>query len=176
MLGTFLKRLLLMALFLMLQVLVFNHVQILGYATPLICIYVILLFPLNTPRWQILLWGFTLGLLDDIFSNTPGMNAASLTLVAMLQPILLKIFGTKDFVENEDSPEPSGKTMNWSHFMRYVAVAVFINQVSFYLLEAFSFFNPMELAINIASGTVMSFLIILAIEGVRLGGKKKATT
>ena len=176
MFGTFLKRLMLMALFLALQALVFNHVQILGYATPMICIYVILLFPLNTPRWQILLWGFIIGLLADIFSNTPGMNAATLTLIAMMQPALLKIFGTKDFVENEDAPSPSGKSMNWSHFMRYVMIAVLISQISFYVLEAFSFFNPKEMAINIASGTLISFLIILAIEGVRLGGKKKANT
>lgn len=173
MVGSFIKRLLLVVLFLMMQVLVFNHVQILGYATPMICVYFILMFPLDAARWEILLWGFAIGLLQDIFSNTPGMNAASLTLVAMLQPTLLKIFATKDFIENEYAPVPSAKSMNWAPFARYVAAAVVLQQIVFYLLEAFSFFNPKELAINIVSGSLMSFLIIMAMEGVRMGGKKK---
>ena len=57
--------------------------------------------------------------------------------------------------------------------MRYVFVAVLINQMAFYLLEAFSFFNPIELGINVGGGTLMSFLVIVAMEGVRKGYTKK---
>ena len=91
MIGTFLKRIAQFISILALQVLVFNHVQIVGYATPMVCIYFILLFPLGTPHWQTLLWAFAIGLLQDIFSNTPGMNAASLTFVGFIQPMLSPI-------------------------------------------------------------------------------------
>ena len=173
MIGTFLKRLLLLVLFLALQVLVLNHVQILGYATPMVCVYFILLFPLGTPRWQILTWGFLIGLLQDIFTNTPGMNAASLTLVAMIQPAILKTFSSRDTEDNEESLPPSAGTMDWSHFLRYVAVAVITQQIVFYLLEAFSFFNLLEILINIGGGSLMSFFFIWALEGVRMGGAQK---
>ena len=173
MIGTFLKRLFWLVVLMLLQVLVFNHVQILGYATPMLCVYLILLFPLGTSRSQILLWGFATGLLQDIFTNTPGMSAASLTLVALFQPDLLKLFASKDFVENEDAPVPSARSMNWPPFLRYVFVAVLINQMAFYLLEAFSFFNPIELGINVGGGTLMSFLVMVAMEGVRKGYTKK---
>lgn len=173
MIGTFLKRLLLLVLFLALQVLVLNHVQILGYATPMVCVYFILLFPLGTPRWQILTWGFLIGLLQDIFTNTPGMNAASLTLVAMMQPAILKTFSSRDTEDNEESLPPSAGTMDWSHFLRYVAVAVITQQIVFYLLEAFSFFNLLEILINIGGGSLMSFFFIWALEGVRMGGAQK---
>jgi hypothetical protein len=173
MIGTFLKRLLLLILFLALQVLVLNHVQILGYATPMICVYFILLFPLGTSRWQILIWGFLIGLLQDIFTNTPGMNAASLTLVAMIQPVILKTFSTRDTEDNEEALPPSAANMDWSHFLRYVGVAVIAQQIVFYLLEAFSFFNLFEMLINIGGGSLMSFFFIWALEGVRIGGAKK---
>lgn len=171
MVGTFFKRLLTALILLALQVLVFNHVQFLGYATPMVCIYILLLFPLGTPRYEILLWGFGVGLIQDIFSNTPGMNAGSLTLVGLMQPFILKIFLSRDADEEEALP-PSATYMGWGPFLRYVILAVLIQQLSFYLLEAFSFFNLKELGINVGGGTLISFLIILAIESVRKGGSK----
>ena len=42
------------------QLLVFNHIHLFGYATPLPFVYFLLRFPLNTERWSILLWGLRL--------------------------------------------------------------------------------------------------------------------
>ncbi len=172
MIGTFLKRAAQLVSILALQVLVFNHVQIIGYATPMVCIYFILLFPLGTPHWQVLLWAFTTGILQDIFSNTPGMNAASLTFIGFIQPLLLKTFSPKDIEDNEKPLPPSAKSLDWAHFIRYIAITVILQQILFYLLEAFSFFNLQEMIINISGGSLMSILIITAIEGVRIGGSK----
>ena len=173
MIGTILKRLLLMFFFLILQILIFNHVQILGYATPMICVYFILLLPLGTARWEMLLWAFVMGLCQDIFSNTPGMNAASLTLVALIQPWVQKSVSTRDLDDDEESLPPSAKNMDWPPFIRYVSICVVIQQVLFYILESFSFFNIEDMGINIAGGSLMSVLIIIAIEGVRMGGSSK---
>ncbi|MBQ8098973.1 MAG: rod shape-determining protein MreD [Bacteroidaceae bacterium] len=175
MVGTFLKRFILMTVLLALQVLVFNHVEVMNYATPMVCVYFILLFPIGTSHWQILLWAFAMGLLQDIFSNTPGMNAASLTLIGFLQPWILKTFSRKDHDDNDEALAlpPSARTMKWAPFIRYVLTAVVLQQVCFYVLEAFSFFNLQEMGINIGGGTLMSVLIIVAIEGVRNSGAKK---
>lgn len=173
MIGTFLKRLVQLISILALQVLVFNHVQIVGYATPMICVYFILLFPLGTSHFQILLWAFAMGMLQDTFSNTPGMNAASLTFIGFIQPLLLKTFSSKEIEDNEKLLPPSAKSLDWSHFIRYISIAVILQQILFYLLEAFSFFNLQEMGINILGGSLMSVLIITAIEGVRIGGSKQ---
>ena len=84
-LGTFL-------VFLLVQVLVLNHVHLFDSATPLLYIYMVLLFPRNYPKWGMLVWAFAMGLGVDMFSNTPGVAAASLTLVALLRPYLLELF------------------------------------------------------------------------------------
>ena len=60
----------------LLQVLILNNVHIAGYATPFLYIYLILKFESETPRNALMLWAFFLGLTVDIFSDTPGMNAA----------------------------------------------------------------------------------------------------
>lgn len=173
MLGNFFRRLFYFVLLLALQVLIFNHVQILGYATPMICLYFILLFPPSASRTVVVAWGFLMGLCQDIFTNTPGMNAAALTLLGLLQPVLYKAFLAKDSDEDESELLPSARVMGWPAFLRYLFVAVLIQQVVFYLLEAFSFFHWQDMLINILGGSLMSLLFIAAIESVRIGGASK---
>src|SRR5574344_592991 len=135
------KRVFLFLLFLAMQILVFNHVQIFGYGIPMICIYPILLLPLGTPRWVIILASFIMGLVADIFSNTPGMYAATLTLIGLLQPGLLKVFTSRDEDDEDAGIAPSARILGWGNFCRYVLLAVLVQELVFYTLEAFSFFN-----------------------------------
>ena len=54
------------------------------------------MFNRNFPKWGILLWCFALGLCVDIFSNTPGVAAAAMTLTAAIQPYVLNLFTQRD--------------------------------------------------------------------------------
>ena len=56
-------------LLLLLQVLVFNHIHLFGFATPLLYVYVMLLFRRNFPKWAILCCGFLGGLCVDTDTN-----------------------------------------------------------------------------------------------------------
>ena len=78
------------------QVLVFNHVRIFECATPLLYVYFVLPIPHDQPRWATLLWCFALGLSVDVFSDMPGVAAASMTLIGLLQPYLLFLFLPRD--------------------------------------------------------------------------------
>ncbi len=62
----------------LLQVLVLNHIHFEQYATPLFYIYFLLKIDSDNSRKGLMLWAFSLGLCIDIFSNTPGLNAAQL--------------------------------------------------------------------------------------------------
>ena len=72
-------------------VLILNNVHIVGYATPFLYIYLILKFESDTPRNALMLWAFFLGLAVDVFSDTPGMNAAATVLLAFLRPTFLRL-------------------------------------------------------------------------------------
>ena len=61
---------------------ILNHVHIMGYATPVVFIYYILVLNSETPRKSLLLQAFLLGLCVDVFGNTPGMYAAASTFLA----------------------------------------------------------------------------------------------
>ena len=80
----------------LLQVLILNNVHIAGYATPFLYIYFILKFNSGTSRNELMLWAFFFGLTIDVFSDTPGMNAAATVLLAFLRPSLLRLFTPRD--------------------------------------------------------------------------------
>ncbi len=71
------------------QVLILNKIHVLGFITPFLYIYFLLKLPTGTSRNLLLLLGFTLGIVIDMFSNTPGMNAAACVFLAFVRPLYL---------------------------------------------------------------------------------------
>lgn len=149
----------------MMQVLVFNHVHIFGYATPLPYIYFLLILPAETPRWLYVVLGFVLGLLIDLFTNTPGMAAAATCLSGLLVPLFLRMYCPNDM--DEESFEPSCKSMEWGGFVKYAFTAVMVQCMAFFSIEAFSFFDWQTLLINIFGSTLLTTLFVVAMELVR---------
>ncbi len=171
MLQTYLSRVGWFVLLLLLQGLIFNHIHLMGYATPLPYVYFLLILPSNTPRWLYVGLGFVLGLLVDIFSNTPGMTAASLCFTGLLTPTMLHL-STPNNREEEDFI-PSSRTLEWSGFLRFAGMAVAINTFSLFCIEHFNFHNTQVLFVSAASSALLTFLFVIALELFRISGSKK---
>lgn len=154
------------AALLLLQVLVFNHIHIRGYATPFPFIYLLLILHSQTPRWIYVAAGFAIGLTIDIFSNTLGECAAAATLLGLISPRLLQAFAPAD--QGDDGFQPSADTIKWSGFFKLALTSTLLFTVVFYLLECFSFLHPTDLALHIGGSTVITLVIICAIERIRL--------
>ena len=108
----FIHRIGLMVFFILVQVLILNHIHLFNVATPLVYVYFILLFPRNQQRWVSVLWAFFFGLILDSFSNTPGETAFALTLIAFLQPYFVGLYLARD---NSDNHIMFGDIGAWFH-------------------------------------------------------------
>ena len=159
-----LKKTLLLIAFCMVQVLVCNQIHLFGYATPLVYVYFVLLFQRNYPKWIIMLWCFALGLLIDVFSNTPGVAAGAMTLTAFLQPYILEPFIPRDSI---DDLKPSFANLGILKFSGYTLICVVIFCLAFFSLEAFSFFNWEQWLYNVGGSILLTFILILIVEDVR---------
>jgi rod shape-determining protein MreD len=160
----FLKRLLLFVVLLLVQVLVLNHIHLFDYATPLLYIYFVISFNRNYPKWAILVWSFLLGLSVDIFANTPGVAAASLTLLGLLQPYVLELFMQRDSDENM---QPAIFTMGLPKYVYFTAIMTFVYCLVFFTVEMFSFFNWAQWILCIITSTVLSAVLILVVDNLR---------
>jgi rod shape-determining protein MreD len=159
-----LKRVALFVILCLAQALVFNHIHLLGYATVLLYVYFVVIFPLNMPKWASLLWSFFLGLTVDLFSNTPGMAAASLTLTGLLQPYLLAPSIPREAPENIKT---SAAALGFWKFTTLAFMLVFIHCLTFFTIEAFGFFNWQQWAISIVGTTLLTTILLMALESIR---------
>ena len=158
------NRLVMFVVLLVVQVLVLNHVWLLNVATPLLYVYFAITFPRNTEKGEVLGWCFFLGLLIDIFSNTPGLAAGTLTLIGMTQTYLVELFVPRDSVENL---EVSAATLGWGKFSMLSGILTLIYCLLFFILEAFNFFDWQLWILRAVFSTVLTLLLMLAIESVR---------
>lgn len=159
-----LGRIVLLLLFTLAQALVLGRIHVFHYATPLFYVYFVLLLPRNFPRWVSMLLCFSLGLLVDIFNNTPGVAAASMTLIGFLQPYMLMLY-----LDREDAEDfkPGIATMGWFKFGTYTVFLLLIYCVVYFLLEAFSFFNWEQCLLSIGGSLLLTTIIIFVIDSVR---------
>lgn len=149
---------------LLVQALVLNYVHLFDCATPLLYVYFVLPTRRNQPQWLTLLMCFCMGLCVDSFSNTPGVAAASMTLVGALQPYLLRLF------IQQDSPEdlrPSIKVLGPMKYVFYTIIIVTIYCLMFFTLEAFNFFNWLQWLASVGGSMVVTILLILVIDNFR---------
>lgn len=160
----FIHRIGLMVFFILVQVLILNHIHLFNVATPLVYVYFILLFPRNQQRWVSILLAFFLGLILDSFSNTPGETAFALTLTAFIQPYFLSLYLERD---NSDNFTPSMAKMGFMKYATYVLLLTFIFCFTLFTLEAFSFFNWAQWLLCILGSWGVTSLIIIAIDSVR---------
>lgn len=160
----FLKRLLLFFGLLLAQVLVLNHVHLFDVATPLLYVYFVISFQRGYPRWAILVWSFLLGLFIDIFSNTPGVAAASMTLIGVLQPYILELFIQRD---NDDNIVPSIFTLGISKFTLFALILTFIYCLTFFTVETFTFFNWLQWLLSVITSTALTLLFVVVVDNLR---------
>ena len=140
------------------QVLVLNHIHILGYATPFFYIYLIVKMEYRIPRYLILLIGFLLGLTIDMFTNTLGINASATVFLAFLQPFFLKMFAPRDV---EDDLIPERKQIGTWSFCKYVVLCVCVHHSVLLMLEYFTFVGILQTLIRIVVCSLFTIIMIL---------------
>ena len=151
----------------LLQVLVLNQVHIGGYATPFFYIYFILKFNSRVGRNNLMLWTFFLGLTVDVFSNTPGMNAAVATCLAFFRASLMRLVTLRDM---DEGFRPGVKSLGFSSFFRYTLLTCTLFCTLLLMIDTFSFFNLPVLLFKIVTSTIATVLCVLCAES--LGGGK----
>lgn len=142
----------------LLQVLIFSHIHIFGYATAYIYLIFLLKLPINTSRNEMLIWGFLMGLTVDIFADTPGMNASAATAMAFVRNYILSAFTHKAAGEIFT---PSIATLKWGGYISYTLICVTIFYALLYTIEMFCFSHPLTLAISIGSSTILTMLFVI---------------
>ncbi|MBO4662123.1 MAG: rod shape-determining protein MreD [Bacteroidaceae bacterium] len=168
MIGSYIGRIRQIIVILALQVSVFDYIHLWGYATPLLGVMIVVYSPLGENRMTNLIMSFLAGIVMDMFTNSPGVAAASMTLASFIQHPLLEMMVPKDSDENM---LPSWHTMGMSSYSAYLAIMLVVYNVSYFVLEVFSFNNPVDMLISIGSSCVLGYILAMSFELFRFRKK-----
>ena len=159
-----LKGIIAFAVLLLVQVLVFNHIHLFNCATPLLYVYMPMLFSRNNSRWVVLFLSFFMGMAIDVFQNTPGVAMATMTFIGLIQPLILGVFMQQD---SEADIVPSMRTLGVAKFSYYSFIITFLYCLVFFTLETFSFFNWLQWLETVGASTLLTYILILVLENLR---------
>ena len=144
------------------QVIVFNHICLFNVAVPLVFIYLLVRLPITLSVNWMLTIGFFLGLTVDIFSDTYGMNTLACTIEAMMRKPILRLYVPRE--EDLTRPEPSMYSLGTATYLKYLLTLTLLYCSLIFLIEAFTFFNPVRLLLRIVFSTILSMALMIGIE------------
>jgi rod shape-determining protein MreD len=154
-------------LLLLMQVIICNNINFLGYINPYIYIVFILLFPVKNNRLVFLLIAFMLGMLVDMFSDSGGVHAAAAVLLAYTRPVLLKF----SFGMLYEHQVIKFSNLELGSLISYLSIATVIHHLVLFSLEIF---NTSQILIILQKTLFSSiFTIILGLLLIILFGKRK---
>ncbi|WP_289771065.1 rod shape-determining protein MreD [Duncaniella muris] len=144
------------------QVIVFNHICLFNVAVPLVFIYLLVRLPITLSVNWMLTIGFFLGLIVDIFSDTYGMNTLACTIEAMMHKPILRLYVPRE--EDLTRPEPSMYSLGTATYLKYLLTLTLLYCSLIFLIEAFTFFNPVRLLLRIVFSTILSMALMIGID------------
>ncbi len=153
---------LLFMLLILLQVMLLNRIVLFGVATPVLYLYFLLKLPVGRNRFYVIISGFLLGLIIDIFLNTPGMNAAATTIVAAFRRPIISLF----FSRVEYDEFVPGMYTAAGAFVRFTIFTVLLHLTLLFFIESFTLFNLTSTLLRILSSSLISVILILALDSL----------
>ena len=159
-----LQYILIMAVLILAQVLICNHIMLFNVATLFIFIYVIINLPLSLPTGWLLTLAFFCGLIVDIFSDTLGVNALSCTILAMVKKPVFFAYIPKD--DRTKDILPSLSSLGFSIYAKYLLSMTAIYCVLVFSIEYMSIADIKEIAIMSAGSALFTFLILIGLDSL----------
>ena len=141
------------------QVLVFNHIEFSGYINPYVYILFIILMPFETPGWVLLLTGFILGYCIDYASNTLGIHTFATVFIAFLRPFVLNSLAPRDGYENGTYPRVFYHGLTW--FSKYTIILVFAHHFVLFYLEVFRISDFFSTLLRVILSSIFTFIFII---------------
>ena len=140
------------------QVVIMNRIHFLGFINPYIYVLFILLLPFETPKWQLLLSSFSLGLVIDAFSNSYGIHAGAATFMAFCRPSVLSTLTSRK--EYEPGIHPGIRDLGFNWFLSYAAILIFAHHAFLFYMETFRFTEFFSTLFRTVLNSLVTLLLV----------------
>lgn len=117
------------------QLLVLNHLQVLGVCHPMVYVFFLLALPITLPSQMDMVVGATVGLIMDIFSNSLGVHMSACTFLMFYRRHLIG-----ELVQDAErlKGDISIYSLGTESFLKYLVLMVPIHHLIVFTLSAWS--------------------------------------
>ena len=141
-----------------LQVLLFNQLQLLGVCHPYVYLLCLLMMPITLPHNVEMLIGAVVGLVMDIFCNSLGIHTASCILVMFIRPYLLgALVNEKDRLNEQISL----RSIGFEAFLKYIVILVVVHHLAVFALAAWSWSHFGFVLLETLVSSILTILLII---------------
>ena len=116
----------------LIQVLLLNQINFLGYINPYLYILFIIIFPFMGNKSLLILLSFILGLFIDMFGDSGGVHAAACVFIAYIRPVILKFSFGVSYEYNSVKINKVG----FNQRILYISLLVLIHHLLLFSLES----------------------------------------
>jgi len=141
------------------QVFILNNIHLFDWVNPYLYVLFIILMPLHTPKWILLVCSFLLGMTIDAFMNTLGMHIAACVFIAYIRPFIIDFISPGGGYEAEDKPNLQSLGLQW--FLTYAVSMVLLHHFVLYFLEVFRLSEFFDTMMRISINSIFTILLII---------------
>ena len=148
----------------LLQVLLFDQLQLWGACHPYIYVLCLLMLPITIAHIPSMLIGAAAGVVMDIFCNSLGVHTAACILLMFIRPYLLGgIVNDKDRLNEQISL----RTLGMETFVRYVAILVVVHHLTVFLLAAWQWQHIAFVMLETAVSSLITILVVIGYNAMK---------
>ena len=148
----------------LLQVLLFNQLQLWGACHPYVYILCLLMMPISLPHSVDMLIGAGVGIIMDIFCNSLGVHTASCILIMFIRPYLIgAIVNDKDRLNEQISLRAIGMEA----MIKYVVILVIIHHLTVFSLAAWSWHHIGFILLETIVSSIVTIVMIIGYNALR---------
>jgi hypothetical protein len=143
----------------LLQVFLLKNISLYNLSMPYLYILFIMLLPLETPNLLLFSLAFLLGIIIDMFYDTPGLHAAASVILAFVRVLFVSVTVQRDGFDNEPEPTLGNRGFRW--FFAYSATLILIHHFFLFSLEVFRFSEIQYTLLRFLSSSLFTLFLIL---------------
>ncbi len=141
-----------------LQVLIFDNINLFGFSYPAVYLFFIISYRFDSSQFTLILLGFLLGFVIDIFQSSSGANTIATLLISFIRPMVIRF----SFGVIPDSNTLLSMKSRMGNQAIYIGLMILIHQL---VLHSTAYFDVTHLKLilrNSLINTALTFILLLA--------------
>jgi rod shape-determining protein MreD len=148
----------------LLQVLLFDQLQLLGVCHPYIYILCLLMMPITLPHSVDMIIGAIIGLVMDVFCNSLGIHTAACVLLMFIRPYLIGVIVNDKDRLNE---QITLRAIGMEAMIKYVIILVLIHHLTVFALGAWSWNHIGFVLLETLVSSLITISVIIGYNALR---------